>query len=84
MLFTNPRGALCDRVDQLSCPGAEVLRVFRNHDLPAHQPVLPGTEPGTPRAVRQLLYVTGGLTRQATQRQFSSVHEPVTNRPVTA
>jgi hypothetical protein len=46
--------------------------------------VLPGVHLGMPRPARQLLYVTAGPTRQATQLQISSVHEPVTNRPVKA
>jgi hypothetical protein len=38
-------------------------------ELAAGQRVLPGVYPGTPRPARQLLYVTGRLTRQATQPQ---------------
>ena len=49
-------------------------------ELAAGQRILPGVHLGTPRPARQLLCVTGGLTRQTTQLQISPVHEPVTNR----
>ena len=39
-------------------------------DLPAGERVGSGVYLSAPRPARQLLYVTGGLTRQATQLQF--------------
>jgi hypothetical protein len=48
-------------------------------DLAAGQRVLARVHLGTPRPARQLLYVTAGLTWQATQQQIWSVHETVTD-----